>query len=170
MTGLARSKMAATPAETNNTKPTCKGHHEYVFSRCQVRYEHLSQVCIYTPKKALSHVHLGCSACPADRDYQCLRSKLSLGPLHGKWTELIVVSGDLLPTLNTIPTASLSRKPAGASTSKPPTISFSFSSCSWALHTDRLAGLRPAQRDLRSAGVVHCARVLMLVHAGPGSW
>ena len=49
--------MAATPAETNNTKPTCKGHHEYVFSRCQVRYENSSQVYMYTPKQH----HLMCT-------------------------------------------------------------------------------------------------------------
>ncbi len=66
----------------------------------------------------------------------------------------------LVATLKTMPTASLSRNPAGESTSKPPTMSFSFSSCCCALQTSCLAVLWPLQLDLGSAdvaiGVVLC--------------
>ncbi len=62
----------------------------------------------------------------------------------------------LVATLKTMPTASLSRNPAGESTSKPPTMSFSFSSCCCALHTSCLVGLWLLQLDLGSADVTIC--------------
>ena len=92
------------------------------------------------------------SKCPKKRGDAEMTAKVLSAVMynHTRWL------AQLVATLKTIPTASLSRNPAGESTSKPPTMSFSFSSCCCALHTSCLAGLWLLQLDLGSAAVAIC--------------
>ena len=135
ITGLANSRMAATPAETNRKNPTCSIKYTGRFG--------------LTSNIAASHTlatdQLSEKKCPKKSRAATVSSAVIYN--HRHW---------LVATLKTMPTASLSRNPAGESTSKPPTMSFSFSSCCCALHTSCLAGLWLLQSDLGSADVTIC--------------
>ncbi len=141
ITGLANRRIAATPAETNRKNTTCS-----------IKYTGRSGI---SSNIAASHtldlvqtVQLSNKKEPRNTCAATVSSAVIYN--HRHWL------AQLVATLKTMPTASLSKNPAGESTSKPPTMSFSFSSCCCALHTSCLAGLWLLQLDLGSADVTVC--------------
>ena len=137
ITGLANSRMAATPAETNRKNPTCS-----------IQYTGRFGLALNI---AASHT-LGTDQLPENCPKNSCAATVSPAIIYSHMHRL----AQLVATLKTMPTASLSRNPAGESTSNPPTMSFSFSSCCCALHTSCLAGLWLLQLDLSSADVAVC--------------
>jgi len=138
ITGLANRRMAATPAETNRKNPTCSSEYTGRFGLA------LS----IAASQTLGTDQLSEKKCSKNSCAATLSSAVIYNHMHRL--------AQLVATLKTLPTASLSRNPAGESTSKPPTMSFSFSSCCCALHTSCLAGLWLLQPDLGSADVTLC--------------